>query len=75
MLSTFFWMLTLWAYSELRAQPERCGATPCCWPHIAAALLSKPMAVTLPFVLLLLDVWPLGRWGGGGTKALAAPPW
>ena len=27
----------------------------------ALALLSKPMAVTLPFVLLLLDVWPLGR--------------
>jgi len=27
----------------------------------AAALLSKPMAVTLPFTLLLLDVWPLGR--------------
>ncbi len=28
----------------------------------AAALLSKPMLVTLPFVLLLLDVWPLERW-------------
>jgi tetratricopeptide (TPR) repeat protein len=27
----------------------------------ALALLSKPMAVTLPFVLLLLDIWPLGR--------------
>jgi hypothetical protein len=27
----------------------------------ALALLSKPMAVTLPFVLLLLDLWPLGK--------------
>jgi hypothetical protein len=26
------------------------------------ALMSKPMVVTLPFVLLLLDLWPLGRW-------------
>jgi Flp pilus assembly protein TadD len=37
----------------------------------ALALLSKPMAVTLPFVLLLLDYWPLGRWGrkeGGGRR-------
>jgi tetratricopeptide (TPR) repeat protein len=30
----------------------------------AASLLSKPMLVTLPFVLLLLDVWPLGRLSG-----------
>ena len=34
-----------------------------------AALLSKPMVVTLPFVLLLLDVWPLGGWGGGSRGA------
>jgi tetratricopeptide (TPR) repeat protein len=36
------------------------------------ALMSKPMAVTLPFVLLLLDVWPLQRWskveGRGSSK-------
>jgi len=25
-------------------------------------LMSKPVLVTLPFVLLLLDFWPLGRW-------------
>ncbi len=34
----------------------------------ALALLSKPMAVTLPFVLLLLDVWPLGRVASGKLK-------
>jgi Tfp pilus assembly protein PilF len=35
--------------------------------------MSKPMLVTLPFVLLLLDVWPLGRyrWGGGGAGTSA----
>jgi hypothetical protein len=31
----------------------------------ALALLAKPMVVTLPFALLLLDLWPLGRWTGG----------
>lgn len=41
----------------------------------ACGLMSKPMVVTLPFVLLLLDFWPLGRWGKGtretqGTQAL-----
>ncbi len=29
----------------------------------ALALMAKPMAMTLPLVLLLLDWWPLGRWG------------
>ena len=31
----------------------------------ACGLMSKPMVVTLPFVLLLLDFWPLGRWTDG----------
>jgi tetratricopeptide (TPR) repeat protein len=59
-LSTFFWMLTLLAYV---AYVRRRGA-----PRYAAVLalftlglLAKPMVVTLPFVLLLLDVWPLER--------------
>jgi len=36
----------------------------------ALALLSKPMPVTLPFVLLLLDFWPLGRAGQEGIRGL-----
>ena len=37
-------------------------------------LLSKPMVVTLPFVLLLLDVWPLRRWSPGeGGESRVAP--
>jgi tetratricopeptide (TPR) repeat protein len=38
------------------------------WLMFALALLSKPMAVTLPFVLLLLDVWPLNRLTNSGFR-------
>src|SRR5262249_23672708 len=36
---------------------------------LVCALMSKPMAITLPFVLLLLDYWPLGRLEGGESLA------
>jgi len=59
-LSTFFEMLTLWLYVRYTedAKPARYA-----WMAVAFALslLSKPMVVTLPFVLILLDVWPLRR--------------
>jgi tetratricopeptide (TPR) repeat protein len=59
-LSTFFWMLTLWAYLRYVEQP---GLTRYLLTILffVLGLLSKPMLVTLPFVLLLLDYWPLGR--------------
>ena len=38
----------------------------------ALAMLSKPMAVTLPFTLLLVDVWPLGRVKGCGLKVASS---
>jgi protein O-mannosyl-transferase len=59
-LSTFFFLLTLLAY-------ERYARRPGWWRYglvavlFALGLLSKPMVVTLPFVLLLLDFWPLER--------------
>jgi tetratricopeptide (TPR) repeat protein len=89
-LSTFFFLLTIWAYgkyvasvsfrgelkfetrnSKLEANPK--SEIPS--PKVAGAtffyclslvlftfgLMSKPMVVTLPFILLLLDIWPLGR--------------
>jgi Tfp pilus assembly protein PilF len=59
-LSGLFWMLTLLAYS---AYVERPGAQRYAWVcgSLALGLMAKPMLVTLPFVLLLLDVWPLAR--------------
>lgn len=59
-LSGFFWMLTLLAWERYvrEPSPKRYAAVAL---FLAAGLLSKPMVVTLPFVLLLLDVWPLRR--------------
>jgi tetratricopeptide (TPR) repeat protein len=59
-LSTLFWMLTMWAYAYYRESP---GYRRYLLVIVAftLGLMSKPMLVTLPFVLLLLDFWPLGR--------------
>src|SRR5262245_17882972 len=59
-LGTFFWMLTIWFYVLYVEQPDikrylTVLAT------FALGLMAKPMLVTIPFVLLLLDFWPLGR--------------
>jgi protein O-mannosyl-transferase len=59
-LSTFFEMLTLWAYARYAARP-RLATYSMVVVSYSLSLLSKPMAVTLPFVLLLLDFWPLRR--------------
>ena len=59
-LSTFFGMLTLWTYIRYVEKPEIARY----WPVLfffALALMAKPMLVTLPFLLLLLDFWPLRR--------------
>jgi len=59
-LCAFFWMLTLWLYVRQAAQPSLA-----CYLFMLASfvlcLMAKPMGVTLPFVLLLLDYWPLNR--------------
>ncbi len=66
-LSTFFWLLTLIAYvryaqlrSSLNSQLSTLNYFAALF-FFALGLMSKPMVVTLPFVLLLLDWWPLGR--------------
>lgn len=59
-LCAVFWMLTLHMYAR---HAERPGAIRflAVLATFALALLSKPLAVTLPFALLLLDFWPLQR--------------
>lgn len=59
-LSAFFWMITLGAYGHYarRPSPARYAAV---LVMFALGLMTKPMLVTLPCVLLLLDVWPLQR--------------
>jgi tetratricopeptide (TPR) repeat protein len=62
-LSTFFWLLTMWFYVGYTRQPK-----PVAYLLVVAAfalgLMAKQMLVTLPLVLLLLDYWPLGRFAG-----------
>ncbi|MEO5359252.1 MAG: tetratricopeptide repeat protein [Nitrospirota bacterium] len=67
-LSGFFWMLTMLNYLRY---VERPGALRYVLTLVSfiCGLMSKPMVVTLPFVLLLMDYWPLGRvWHGGQTN-------
>lgn len=76
-LCTTFFLLTLWAYGWYAQRPN--------WKRYLAVaalfiggLASKPMVITLPFVLLLLDYWPLGRVqdaGEEGTKAKGSLSW
>jgi tetratricopeptide (TPR) repeat protein len=72
-LSGLFFMLTLAAYIRYVRYSfslMRYSAVLLCF---AFGLMSKPMLVTLPFVLLLLDYWPLGRLISGPIPAVAAP--
>src|SRR5882724_8415014 len=67
-LSAFFFVLTIWAYAryvEIKSQRSevrsRKGWFALSLMLFALGLMSKSMLVTLPFVLLLLDFWPLNR--------------
>lgn len=59
-LCAFFWFLGLWCYAGYAEAPgrKRFAAVAAC---LALGLMSKPMILTFPFLLLLLDVWPLRR--------------
>ena len=65
-LSTCFWLLTMAAYIQYVQNPTilRYLLILC---SLCLGLMAKPMLVTLPFVLLLLDHWPLGRLRLGGS--------
>ena len=60
-LSTFFGLLALGIYLRYTRQPSarRYVAVTCLF---VCSLMAKQMWVTFPFLLLLIDIWPLGRW-------------
>lgn len=64
LLCAFFWLLAIIAYGSYVKAPSPCKYIVvlllCC-----ASLMSKPFAVSLPVILLLLDFWPLGRFKSG----------
>ena len=62
-LSGLFFMLTLWAYVRYARRPWSPARYGLVVLLFALGLMCKPMLVTLPFVLLLLDYWPLNRLG------------
>jgi Tfp pilus assembly protein PilF len=73
-LCTLFFFLTLWAYGWYARKPD--------WKRylvvavlFAAGLASKPMVITLPFVLLLLDYWPLKRVMTAGSEDTGTYSW
>ena len=68
-LSTLFWMLTLWSYSRYA---KREGGIHYFFALLffALGLMAKPMLVTLPCVLLLIDYWPLKRFVETKTSRL-----
>lgn len=75
-LSTLFWLLTLWAYAKFTIETKSQHGTPKLFYGLALiffslGLMSKAMLVTLPFVLLLLDYWPLARFQQNNLWALA----
>jgi tetratricopeptide (TPR) repeat protein len=59
-LSTFFWIAATGAYVRYARRPSALRYLLVAGTFLLG-LLSKPMVVTLPVVLLLLDVWPLRR--------------
>ena len=79
-LSGFFFLLTLWAWVKHTQSTATHGARPAgedfwrsvfYWLALAAfacGLMSKPMLVSVPVVLLLLDFWPLGRFSGPSAR-------
>jgi tetratricopeptide (TPR) repeat protein len=69
LLSTFFFLLAIAAWRSYVARPSTARYAGVAALH-TLGLLSKPMVVTLPVVLLVLDVWPLGRLAPGSRRAV-----
>lgn len=73
-LSTFFWILTMLFYVRYVEKPGFMRYL-LILTFFVLGLMTKPMLVTLPFILLLIDYWPLGRLPkGGAEKDLKSKP-
>jgi tetratricopeptide (TPR) repeat protein len=72
-LSGLFFVLTLGAYVSYVRHPFSVARYLAIMLFLALGLMAKPILVTLPLVLLLLDYWPLGRLAGGDRVNLAPP--
>ncbi len=69
LLSMFFFLLALWTYQWYARRP-RVDRYLLVTLLFACGLMSKPQIITLPFVLLLWDYWPLGRMFTSGEASL-----
>ncbi len=83
LLSTFFWLLVMLSYLFYTKRPTLSRYMLVVLGFVMG-LLAKPMLVTLPFVLLLLDYWPLGRiklsrvdsgWSLKSDNSVVSNPW
>lgn len=77
-LSTFFALLSLLAYARFAEESKVQSRTSKIWfacalGLFALGLLAKPMLVTLPFVILLLDFWPMERLQNIGWRTFFTP--
>ncbi len=70
-VSTLFWFLTMGAYVRYARQPSALRYL-AVFVLFSIGLLAKQMLVTLPFVLLLMDYWPLERFDASRLKRLIA---
>jgi Tfp pilus assembly protein PilF len=77
-LSACFGLLALLMYARYVHAGDKPSASRDYWLALlcyALALMSKPMMVTLPFVMLLLDWWPLGRWEPTASRSRLSVLW
>ena len=72
-VSAFFWLLTIWSYVRFAHRPAIARYLAVVG-FFSLGLMAKPMVVTLPFVLLLLDYWPLNRIQVGQTNDYTGKP-
>ncbi len=73
-LSTFFWFLTMGAYLWYTKHPTTYRYLLVAFT-LSMGLMAKPMLMTLPFVLLLLDYWPLRRFQLHNLRAFGRLVW